>query len=172
MKTIADLSQCTHVLAHKGKSYPRTCAVCGLGGCQSEEGRAFYENETSAEVFDVVQKAKHYNEHPSGIEAITLVRCLNFDMGNAIKYVMRRHGKEYERSLKSSEYYLRDQHKSGNCMILNYAIFRMLDDYAQAEKVSQVATFYRVFSAYLNMPTTSNFDMLIGSLTRVREGGL
>jgi hypothetical protein len=158
-----------------GKPYPRTCSVCGLGGCKNPEAKAEYEDTHPTKqqaVFDVVQKAKHYNVHPSGIEAIIIVRCLNFNMGCAIKYVMRRKDKEYERSLKSAEYYLRDQHQSGNCMVLNYAVFRLLDDYVQAEKVSQVATVYRVFSTYLNMPTTPTFDMMIGALTRVREGNL
>lgn len=122
--------------------------------------------------FDPVNFARHYNEHPSGIEAIALVRTLNFNMGCALKYVMRRHGKEYERSLNSAEYYLRDQHESGNVMVQNYVIFRLLDDYRHYEPVPQVATFYRVFSSYLNHPTNQNFEMLMGSLGRIIESKL
>ena len=117
--------------------------------------------------FDVVNKAKQYNVHPSGIEAIHLVRCLNFNMGCALKYVMRRHGKEYERSLLSAEYYLNDQHRSGIVMVLNCGIYRLLDDYRQAEPAQQVSTFYRVFSTYLNHPTNQHFEMLISSLQRI-----
>jgi len=126
----------------------------------------------SEKEFDEVNLAKHYNVHPSGIEAINLVRCLNFNMGCALKYVMRRHGKEYVRSLKSAEYYLKDQHVSGNVMIQNYAIFRLVDDYVQGEEVRQAATFYRAFSGYLNLPSQRNFDMMMGSLDRLLEDRL
>ena len=165
------LSQCTHILAAAGAAYPRTCAVCGLGKCKNSEAKALYEASLPTD-FDVVKKAKHYNTHPSGIEAIHIVRCLNFDMGCFVKYVMRRHGKEYARSLNSAEYYLRDQHSSGTPMVLNYSVFRLLDDYAQAEKVSQLSTLYKLVSVYLTLPSTSNFEMLLGALSRVREGGL
>lgn len=36
-----------------------------------------------------VQHPKHYNQHPSGIECITIVRWLNFNLGNAVKYIWR-----------------------------------------------------------------------------------
>jgi hypothetical protein len=173
-KTMADIGRCTYALSLTGEAYPRTCEVCGNGGCKNSKAKEAFDAKAATDpvVFDVVQKAKHYNVHPSGIEAINIVRCLNFDMGCAIKYVIRRHGKEYERSLKSAEYYLKDQHHSGNCMVLNYSVFRMLDDYTQAEEVPQVATFYRLFSAYLNLPSNSNFEMLSGALSRILEGKL
>jgi hypothetical protein len=33
----------------------------------------------------------HYNSHPSGVECITIVESMTFNLGNAIKYVWR-HG--------------------------------------------------------------------------------
>lgn len=39
--------------------------------------------------FDNVQKAKHYNLHPSGVECIDVVEHLDFCIGNAIKYMWR-----------------------------------------------------------------------------------
>jgi hypothetical protein len=57
---------------------------------------------------DIVKRAAHYNNHPSGIEAITLVRHMGFQLGNTFKYVFRRDGKEPVRSLKSALYYLDD----------------------------------------------------------------
>lgn len=31
----------------------------------------------------------HYNQHPTGIECITVVEHFNFNLGNAIKYIWR-----------------------------------------------------------------------------------
>ena len=32
---------------------------------------------------------QHYQDHPSGVECITLTECMNFCRGNAIKYIWR-----------------------------------------------------------------------------------
>lgn len=119
--------------------------------------------------YDVVSRAQHYNTHPSGIEAIHLVRCLNFDMGNALKYVMRRHGKEYERSLKSAQYYLRDQHEHGNPMIVNLQIFKLLPMYMAADPVQEAQNFYRAFDQYLNQPIIERYDIAQLQLLRLLD---
>jgi hypothetical protein len=36
-----------------------------------------------------VDHPKHYNDHPSGIECITIVEHMTFNVGNAIKYLWR-----------------------------------------------------------------------------------
>ena len=38
---------------------------------------------------DKVNHPKHYNSHPSGIECITVVEHMSFNIGNAIKYLWR-----------------------------------------------------------------------------------
>lgn len=38
---------------------------------------------------DAVNHPKHYNGHPSGVEAIDVCERLNFRLGNAFKYVFR-----------------------------------------------------------------------------------
>lgn len=38
---------------------------------------------------EAVNHPKHYNSHPSGVECITVVEHLNFNVGNAIKYLWR-----------------------------------------------------------------------------------
>lgn len=38
---------------------------------------------------DAVNHPKHYNEHPSGVECITVVEHMGFNLGNAVKYVWR-----------------------------------------------------------------------------------
>lgn len=38
---------------------------------------------------EVVNHPDHYNGHPSGIECIEVVRHMNFNLGNVVKYVWR-----------------------------------------------------------------------------------
>ena len=54
-----------------------------------------------------VQHPAHYNEHPSGVECIQVVQHLNFNVGNAVKYVWRAglKGATVE-DLRKAEFYL------------------------------------------------------------------
>ena len=38
---------------------------------------------------ETVDHPRHYNQHPTGIEAIDVVEHMSFNLGNAIKYVWR-----------------------------------------------------------------------------------
>ncbi len=38
---------------------------------------------------DAVNHPKHYSEHPSGVECITVVEHMGFNLGNAVKYIWR-----------------------------------------------------------------------------------
>ena len=38
---------------------------------------------------DNVNNPKHYNSHPSGIQAIQVTEHMNFCLGNAVKYILR-----------------------------------------------------------------------------------
>lgn len=40
-------------------------------------------------VTDNVNHPAHYNSHPSGVECITITEHMNFNVGNAIKYLWR-----------------------------------------------------------------------------------
>lgn len=39
--------------------------------------------------FDIVQRPKHYNAHPSGVECIEIIEHMTFNLGNATKYLWR-----------------------------------------------------------------------------------
>lgn len=41
------------------------------------------------EGYDNVEKPKHYNSHPSGVECITVVQHMCYNLGNAVKYIWR-----------------------------------------------------------------------------------
>lgn len=38
---------------------------------------------------ETVAHPPHYNAHPSGIECITITEHMNFNLGNAVKYIWR-----------------------------------------------------------------------------------
>lgn len=57
---------------------------------------------------DPVNHPDHYNKHPSGIECIQVVEHMNFNLGNALKYIWRAGLKEdtQEQDLKKAMWYL------------------------------------------------------------------
>jgi hypothetical protein len=42
-----------------------------------------------SEIHDEVNHPKHYTDHPSGIECIQVTEHMNFNLGNATKYIWR-----------------------------------------------------------------------------------
>ncbi len=74
------------------------CIVCGEPTTLNNQVRVTYKNglvvirHGSCELPnkpDSVNHPKHYTSHPSGIECIQIVRHMNFNLGNAIKYIWR-----------------------------------------------------------------------------------
>lgn len=60
---------------------------------------------------DNVDHPKHYNQHPSGIECIEIVRHMTFNLGNAIKYIWRADFKNGLEDIKKAIWYLEDEIK-------------------------------------------------------------
>lgn len=63
---------------------------------------------------DNVDHPKHYNVHPSGVECIEIVRHMNFNLGNVIKYLWRDGIKDTDtplEDLKKAAWYLQDEIK-------------------------------------------------------------
>ena len=121
--------------------------------------------------FDVVNKAKHYNGHPSGIEAKHILRCLNFNMGSALKYVMRRHGKEYDRSLKSAAFYLRDQEENQPKAVVDKKVHMLLVQYQRHEIDPLVSEFYARVNSYLLTPQAEMMEDIIRVVEEIRIHG-
>lgn len=49
----------------------------------------------------------HYKQHPSGVEAIQITECFNYNLGNAIKYIWRcDHKGEALEDLKKAAFYI------------------------------------------------------------------
>jgi len=58
---------------------------------------------------DIIEHPSHYNQHPSGVECITIVQHFEFNIGNAIKYLWRAGLKEsssYEEDLLKARQYI------------------------------------------------------------------
>ena len=70
------------------------------------------------EKFDPVNKPKHYNDHPSGIECIQVTEHFNFNLGNVIKYIWRADLKGFNiQDLEKAAWYLKreiEKRKSEN----------------------------------------------------------
>jgi hypothetical protein len=67
-----------------------------------------------AHVSDKVNHPKHYNSHPSGVECLTVVRHMNFLLGNAVKYLWRaglKEGADEIEDLKKAVFYIQDEIK-------------------------------------------------------------
>lgn len=59
-----------------------------------------------------VEHPDYYNQHPSGVECIQIVRHCNFNIGNVIKYVWRaglKDDNETLQDLKKALFYLQDE---------------------------------------------------------------
>lgn len=61
-----------------------------------------------------VDHPPHYTDHPSGIECIDIVRHMNFNIGNAIKYLWRHGKKEKDKTIEDLQkaiFYIEDEIK-------------------------------------------------------------
>jgi len=59
---------------------------------------------------DPVNHPKHYVSHPSGIECLTITRHMNFNLGNALKYIWRAGSKGNEiEDLEKAAFYIADE---------------------------------------------------------------
>lgn len=61
---------------------------------------------------DPVNHPSHYTTHPSGIECIAVTRHMNFNLGNAVKYIWRAGLKDQAttaQDLNKAIWYLQDE---------------------------------------------------------------
>lgn len=65
---------------------------------------------------NVVNNPPHYNAHPSGIECIQVTEHMNFNLGNAMKYIWRsdHKGASEQDLLKAIWYIEREIKRQGN----------------------------------------------------------
>ena len=61
---------------------------------------------TFSETEDKVNHPKHYTNHPSGVECIQITEHMNFNLGNATKYIWRADLKNGLEDLKKAAWYV------------------------------------------------------------------
>ena len=55
---------------------------------------------------DPVNHPSHYTSHPSGVECITITEHYGFNLGNAIKYIVRHKSKNGREDLEKAKHYI------------------------------------------------------------------
>ena len=73
---------------------------------------ASYSTQHSSHYTDSVDHPPHYTDHPSGIECIEVTRHMNFNLGNALKYIWRAGKKSRDREiedLRKAAWYIQDE---------------------------------------------------------------
>jgi hypothetical protein len=73
-----------------------------------------YRESMAKPVVDMVNHPPHYTSHPSGIECIEITRHMNFNVGNAVKYLWREGLKDQSADIEDLEkaaWYLNDEIK-------------------------------------------------------------
>lgn len=79
---------------------------------KAEPEAAGQENagEAGTSKVDYVNHPPHYTKHPSGIECIEITRWMNFNLGNAMKYIWRCNDKGSTiEDLKKAQWYIADE---------------------------------------------------------------
>lgn len=68
------------------------CQCCGKD-FRSEQGHTCVIASTPGEILgtsdDKVNHPSHYTSHPSGVECVQITEHMNFNLGNAVKYIWR-----------------------------------------------------------------------------------
>jgi hypothetical protein len=71
-----------------------------------------YKDEKFHIEVDQVNHPTHYTSHPSGIEAIQVTRHMNFNLGNAMKYIWRagiKNDEKHIEDLQKAIFYINDE---------------------------------------------------------------
>lgn len=55
---------------------------------------------------DNVNHPRHYTSHPSGVECIQITEHMNFNLGNAVKYIWRNEEKNGIEDLEKAVFYI------------------------------------------------------------------
>lgn len=90
-------------------AFQKECKICGLLEdtilhCYTKRDAA---DQPPVSGHDPVNHPSHYTGHPSGIECIQVTEHMNFNLGNAVKYIWRCGEKGFQiQDLKKAAWYL------------------------------------------------------------------
>jgi hypothetical protein len=72
-----------------------------------------FEVPMQKQIEDEVNHPRHYNNHPSGVECITITEWMSFNCGNAVKYIWRDKGDRITDLMKARWYLDREIKRLG-----------------------------------------------------------
>lgn len=131
--------------------------------------------------FDPIQKAAHYNLHPSGIECISLIEWMPANLANAWKYLHRQGKKESAlQDLKKALYYTTREARRlrivarSKAFVLPYYPGRLSTDfkkYLKFESGLRRELFTHLWAGYRNgdVQALSQAELVLGVLIREQE---
>lgn len=111
MDNIDEAIQDTYDLSGTRASSISEARRLNLGGdIDSPTSRSEDNSQSPEEIPEDAINPSHYRKHPSGIECIEVVRHMNFNTGNAMKYIWRYLDKgDPVENLKKAQWYLDDE---------------------------------------------------------------
>jgi Protein of unknwon function (DUF3310) len=125
-----------------------------------------------------VDHPKHYNMHPSGVEVIQVIRYMDFNVGSAVKYVLRRHQKiegdprqSVSKDLDKAMWYLRDELANVQPWAMPkfpYEATEAMESLICAEPVPQVQDFLRAVRDYLSFHQSYHLRTAIDCATALK----
>jgi hypothetical protein len=96
-------------------------------------------------VAEIVDHPPHYTSHPSGVECIEIAEHMDFNTGNAFKYVWRAGLKDGKIALEKALWYVRRQRKMYEADDLDMDAFIRVVAYET--DVSKVMALYHILAA-------------------------
>ena len=86
--------------------FHQTCPDCGYH-LNAETLKKMKISRLNKFHYDPVNHPSHYTKHPSGIECIQVTEHMNFNLGNAVKYIWRCQDKNGIEDLEKAIWYIK-----------------------------------------------------------------
>ena len=105
---------------------------------------------------DAVNNPKHYTSHPSGLQCIELSRHLNFNRGNALKYIWRAELKENKsQDIEKAKWYLMDEFNNMKNAKYKKRVVKQLDillfSLSQFETSERMSVIHHIIYGYCKL---------------------
>lgn len=107
--------------------------------------------------FDIINKPRHYNVHPSGVECVEITEHLTGNLANAWKYLWRCEEKEkHAQDLGKGKYYINREKQRVHWLVMNAqwrrchlpaSVHRKIKKVFQHESGERLLIFQRIYQA-------------------------
>lgn len=116
-----------------------------------------------------VDHPHHYNNHPSGVECIEIIRHMTFDTGCVFKYLFRYTDKDGAKDLKKARWYMNDMIKSK--VLLDHRlpthVLNLLNRVFIAEQDPKLKVVWGAFLMYLKNPSPHRLQEVAQAVSRI-----